>query len=98
MKNYPLRINEKNYELAKKLVSEKGISFNEYINELVVRDLTDDLWEDVESRINRKIDLLTNVLEEQTKEYINNKATLQAMIEITQEVLNVEVMDDEETY
>lgn len=91
LKNYALRVNEKNYEIARTIIDEKGISFNEYINQLLERDLTDDLWVNVEERVNRKIDLLSKVMEEQTKEYINTKTLLMATIDVLLESLNVEV-------
>lgn len=94
MRKITLRLNEKNYELLRRLSVEKNISRNEYLTQLIEKDATDHLWEDVEQRMNRKIELLSEVMEQQTKEYINNRMMLQAMMEIMQEVLNVEVIED----
>lgn len=95
MKDYALRVEEKNYALATKLAKENNISFNQYVNDLIERDLTDHLWTDVESRINSKINLLSEVMEEQTREYINNKKLLRATIDVLLESLNVEVVEED---
>lgn len=95
MKDYALRVEEKNYALATKLAKENNISFNQYVNDLIERDLTDHLWTDVESRINSKINLLSEVMEEQTREYINNKKLLRATIDVLLESLNVEVIEED---
>lgn len=95
MSKLTVRLDEKNHELLRRISAEKNVSINEYIIQIIEKDLSDHLWNDVETRMNRRIELLSNVIEEQTKEYINNKAMLQAMIEIMQEVLNVEVIEDE---
>lgn len=95
MSKLTVRLDGKNHELLRRISAEKNVSINEYIIQIIEKDLSDHLWNDVETRMNRRIELLSNVIEEQTKEYINNKAMLQAMIEIMQEVLNVEVIEDE---
>lgn len=95
MKDYALRVEGKNYSLATKLAKENNISFNQYVNDLIERDLTDHLWTDVESRINSKINLLSEVMEEQTREYINNKKLLRATIDVLLESLNVEVVEED---
>lgn len=95
MRKITLRLNENNHELLRRLSEDAGISLNEYLTRLIEKDVSDHLWNDVENRINRKIELLSEVMAEQTKEYINNKALQQGLINIMLEILNVEVVEDE---
>ena len=89
-------MSEEKHEMIKNLAKEKGITFNEYMIQLIDRDLTDNLWINVEDRINGKITLLSKIMEEQTKEYINTKSLLMATIDVLLESMNVEVDDFDE--
>lgn len=96
MRKITLRLDEKNHDLLRRLAEDKGTSINEYLTQLIEKDVSDYLWNDVENRINRKIELLSEVMAEQTKEYVNNTAMMKAMMNVMLEILNVEVIEYEE--
>lgn len=95
MKKVTLRLDERDYALIKDRVEKKNISMNAYFTELLIKDIENDMFQDVETRMNRRIDLLVEVMEEQTREYINNKRYLGATIDLLMEALNVEVVENE---
>lgn len=95
MKKVTLRLDEQDYSLVKDRAEKNNISMNTYFTELLNKDIENDMFHDVETRMNQRIDLLAQVMEEQTREYINNKKYLGAVLDLLMEVLNVEVIEDE---
>lgn len=95
MKKVTLRLDEQDYSLAKDRAEKMNISMNSYFIELLNKDIENNMFNDIETRMNRKIELLAEVMEEQTREYINNKKYLGAVLDLLMETLNVEVIEDE---
>ncbi|WP_026859552.1 hypothetical protein [Jeotgalicoccus psychrophilus] len=95
MKKVTLRLDEQDYSLAKDRAEKMNISMNTYFIELLNKDIENNMFNDIETRMNRKIELLAEVMEEQTREYINNKKYLGAVLDLLMETLNVEVIEDE---
>lgn len=95
MKKVTLRLDEQDYSLAKDRAEKMNISMNTYFTELLNKDIENDMFHDIEIRMNQKIELLAQVMEEQTREYINNKMYLRAVLDLLMETLNVEVIEDE---
>ena len=71
MKKVTLRLDEQDYSLAKDRAEKMNISMNTYFIELLNKDIENNMFNDIETRMNRKIELLAEVMEEQTREYIN---------------------------
>lgn len=95
MNKFTLRLDEQDYSLAKDRAEKMNISMNTYFTELLNKDIENDMFHDIEIRMNQKIELLAQVMEEQTREYINNKMYLRAVLDLLMETLNVEVIEDE---
>lgn len=96
LKKVTLRLDEQDYALAKNRAEKHNISMNTYFTELLNKDIESDMFHDIEIRMNRKVELLAQVMEEQKREYISNKKMLGVMIEMMQIGFNLEVLEEDE--
>ena len=56
MKKVTLRLDEQDYSLAKDRAEKMNISMNTYFIELLNKDIENNMFNDIETRMNRKIE------------------------------------------